>query len=67
MSKSTADRRPPEDADDATLLNWILWEMAERLGLVSRSPDNSHHVDVVQLDVVEDFFTSYDLIKECKP
>lgn len=60
MSKSVEDRMPPADADDSTILNWVLFEMAERLGHVARTEGDTAYVDLEIYGLVTDFFSDYD-------
>lgn len=54
---------PPADANDSTLLNWVLFEMAVRLGHVDRSESDDAYVDLPVFVLVNDFFDDYDMDK----
>lgn len=45
---------------DSEMLNWTLFEMAVRLGLIERTADKTGTLDVIPEQLAEDFFAKFD-------
>lgn len=45
---------------DSEMLNWTLFEMAVRLGLVERTADHSGYLDAVPEELAQQFLDTFD-------
>lgn len=45
---------------DSEMLNWTLFEMAVRLGLIERTADKTATLDAIPEKLVEEFFAKFD-------